>query len=232
VTIPNSQTTTARIKVEAVGNIFFDVSNTDFAITPPVPIQLARFTGRAISPANVLFEWLTLSEVNNYGFEIQQSSELQGTFETIPGSFVAGHGTTLEPQHYEFRHAHASPAQPFYRLKQIDLDGTVNFFDPIHVRVPTGVVEQPLPTAFMLAQNHPNPFNPVTTIRFTLPANASTRLEVFSILGERVALLLDEIKQAGYYQIPFDGGRLSSGVYLCKLTAGDRTAIMKMLLAK
>ncbi len=89
-----------------------------------------------------------------------------------------------------------------------------------------------LPSEVALHQNYPNPFNPVTIIGFTLPANTHVRLEVFNILGERVAILLDENREAGTHQVDFNASRLSSGVYVYRLTAGDRAMSRKMILTK
>jgi hypothetical protein len=197
-----------------------------------VPIQLARFTGRALSRNRVLLEWRTISEINNYGFEIQKATEESGPFATIAGSFVPGHGTTIEPHDYSWIDASASPALPYYRLKQIDLDGSVNYFDPIRVSMPTAVGEQSAPTEFALEQNYPNPFNPSTVIQFALPQNAMVTLDVFNAVGQRVATLVNERREAGYHQATFDGTDLASGVYVYKLHAGNFVATRKLLLVK
>ncbi len=75
------------------------------------------------------------------------------------------------------------------------------------------------PKSFALEQNYPNPFNPSTTIGFTLSSASAVRLEVFNVLGERVALPVDRDMAAGTYSIPFDASSLPSGVYFYKLSA-------------
>ncbi|MEK7250845.1 MAG: hypothetical protein AAB209_10545 [Bacteroidota bacterium] len=99
-----------------------------------VPVQLASFTGRTTGNNNALIERTTVSKINNYGFEIQKSSQQNGTFETRAGSFVPVNGTTLVPHHYEWSDANASSQQPCDRLKQMDLDETTHYFDPIQVK--------------------------------------------------------------------------------------------------
>lgn len=94
-----------------------------------------------------------------------------------------------------------------------------------------------LPSEFVLQQNYPNPFNPTTTIRFQLPVQAHVQLAVYNLLGQRIAVLLDEDRAAGVYSVQWDGkdtaGRpAASGVYLVRLAAGEQVKIKRMLLLK
>ena len=99
------------------------------------------------------------------------------------------------------------------------------------LRYPSGVEEiRGLPTSFVLNQNYPNPFNPSTQIKFALPAESHVKLEGFNVLGEQVTTLVDETKHVGYYAVPFNAGRLSSGLYLYRLATNQTSFIKKMLL--
>jgi len=89
-----------------------------------------------------------------------------------------------------------------------------------------------IPTAFVLQQNYPNPFNPSTTLEFSIPKSGRVVLEVFNILGQSVARLVDGERVAGTYRTTFDASNLSSGVYLYQLKAGDFVQARKMLLVK
>jgi hypothetical protein len=89
-----------------------------------------------------------------------------------------------------------------------------------------------LPEAFALSQNYPNPFNPATTIQFTVPKEARVRLEVFDILGRRVAILVDELRTAGEHAVAFDASRVGTGTYIYRLTAEGQTITRKMMLLK
>ena len=91
---------------------------------------------------------------------------------------------------------------------------------------------EPTPAAYMLAQNYPNPFNPTTTIHFSIAQQSPVSLEVFNTLGQRVATLVDEERPPGTYSERFDGTRLASGVYICRLKAGNFTAAQKMVLLR
>jgi hypothetical protein len=85
---------------------------------------------------------------------------------------------------------------------------------------------------FRLAQNFPNPFNPTTTIRFSVPGEAWTTLRVFDITGREVSRLLDTRMNAGEHEIAFDGARLSAGIYFYTLEVGGRALTQKMVLLK
>lgn len=89
-----------------------------------------------------------------------------------------------------------------------------------------------VPVNFYLSQNYPNPFNPITKIRYALPRDRWVRLEIYSILGKRVATLVDRKQRAGYEIVRWDGSSFSSGVYFCRIKAGDFVETKKMILLK
>lgn len=88
------------------------------------------------------------------------------------------------------------------------------------------------PEQFSLYQNYPNPFNPSTTIEFNLPKQGRVALKVFNILGEQVAMLKDEILDAGYHRVFFDARGLASGIYFYTLESGNLVSARKMVLMK
>jgi hypothetical protein len=96
----------------------------------------------------------------------------------------------------------------------------------------SSVREKQAPVVFSLAQNYPNPFNPSTVIRYALPHRSHVSLTVFNTLGQKVADLVDGEVEAGYYDVRFDGSRLSSGVYFYRLTAGQFVQTRSFVLVK
>jgi len=97
--------------------------------------------------------------------------------------------------------------------------------------------QQNLPEVFSLAQNYPNPFNPITTIKFNLTQNAHVTLTVYNILGQVIITLIDGQRPAGTHYITWDGknqqgNQVASGIYFCKIAAGDFVQIRKMILSR
>jgi hypothetical protein len=112
--------------------------------------------------------------------------------------------------------------------------GTLNAWGLTVTLGPATSVEgqETLPRRLSLEQNYPNPFNPSTTIAFVLPEAARVRLEVYDLLGRRVARLIDGTLPAGAHQRVFDASSLSSGIYLYRLSAGARLLTRRMMVLK
>jgi hypothetical protein len=97
----------------------------------------------------------------------------------------------------------------------------------------TGVKSNsPVPSSYSLSQNYPNPFNPSTQIRFTIPEKTNVKLEVYNLIGQKVADLVNSELSAGEYSITFNASGLSSGIYLYRLQAGNFSSVKKMILMK
>jgi len=92
--------------------------------------------------------------------------------------------------------------------------------------------EREVPVNFSLGQNFPNPFNPSTVIKYTLPEASHVTMEVFDMLGRQVAVLQDGVMKAGSHTVTFDAGTLASGIYLYRLNANNRTEVRQMVLVK
>jgi photosystem II stability/assembly factor-like uncharacterized protein len=196
-------------------------------------IELASFTATPGASSVVHIAWKTLSEINNYGFEVQRSGSSTDGFSTLAGGFVKGHGTTTIPQSYAFDDSSASTGSWFYRLKQIDLDGTAHYFDPVRVDIVTGTVAgRSAPPEFALLQNHPNPFNPSTTIRFDLAADRDVSLKIYNSLGQAVSELVSGHMPAGRYSIAWNASGYASGVYFYRLEAGKFVQTKKLIVLR
>jgi hypothetical protein len=207
-----------------------DPKTSVYATTGPLPIELATLTVRMTGPGAEL-KWSTVSETNNYGFEIQRKADGDADYTSIPGVFIPGHGTTLESHSYSYVDVSVPPGPVSYRLKQIDLDGKVTYHGPVEV-VNNSATNRTGDGRASLAQNYPNPFNPTTVIEFVLPKPDRVTLKVYNALGQEVATLVDGMKGAGIHTTKFDGSSLASGLYIYQLKTSDLTSTQKMLLVK
>ena len=190
-----------------------------------VPVELTSFTANA-NYGEVNLHWITATETNNQGFEVQRSNG--GEFEKI--AFIEGAGTTTESQIYTYSDKTVEVGTYSYRLKQVDFSGTFEYSDVVEVDVPA-------PVEFALDQNYPNPFNPSTKIAFRLAVDSKVTLKVFDILGQEVATLLNTNFVAGGHSVTFDASALNSGVYLYRLEStgvdgSNNIAVKKMILTK
>jgi hypothetical protein len=115
-----------------------------------------------------------------------------------------------------------------------DKSGTFNAWAGYITATPLGINHQSnqIPKTYSLAQNFPNPFNPTTLIKYGIPKQGLVTIVVYDILGKEVSTLINEVKQAGTYEINFNASNLTSGVYFYKITTNDFTDVKKMMLIK
>ena len=189
-----------------------------------LPVELTNFSA-SINSSNVELRWSTATELNNKGFEIER--KISNTWETI--GFVNGKGTTTDLTNYQFADELKSLNQTstvYYRLKQVDFDGTYSYSKEAAVNFNLIIND------FSLQQNYPNPFNPSTSINFSIPQNQQVTLKIYDILGNEVATLLNEAKQAGKYSVDFNASNLASGTYIYSLISGNYSQVRKMILIK
>ncbi len=186
-----------------------------------VPVEIVSFTA-SVNGNSVLINWSTATETNNRGFDVQRSSE--GT-DYISLGFVNGYGTTTQQHNYSFTDKNLNQGRYSYRLKQYDFDGSFHYSDVVKV-------DFNIPLKFVLEQNYPNPFNPNTTIKFSLPESGKVILILFNLLGEEVAVVLNEEKEAGYHQVELNASNLPSGVYFYQIKANYFVETKKMILLK
>jgi len=191
-----------------------------------IPVELVSFTAEVIENVVKLF-WLTASETNNFGFEIERSFDGE-VFSEI--GFVAGNGTTTTPQHYTFDDDKLKHGKLYYRLKQIDTDGSFDYSDVILVQVS-------FPEVFSLAQNYPNPFNSETKIHYELPADSQVKISIYNLRGQKLLTLFEGEQRAGRQDIIWngrsgEGAQVASGVYLVRMETSQFVLVRKMVLAR
>lgn len=194
----------------------------------PLPVELASFSA-TVSEGVVKLNWMTATELNNRAFEVERKTT--GDWSKI--GEVAGNGTTTSATSYTFEDKTLLNGKVSYRLKQIDLDGSFTYSNPVQVVINANAVEgEGSPTVYSLDQNYPNPFNPSTVIRFAIPVAGEVSLSVYNTLGQKVAQLLNSTMPAGYHQVEFNAKDLPSGLYMYEVKAGEFSSTKKMLLMK
>jgi hypothetical protein len=188
---------------------------------PPLPVELVSFTAK-VRNDNVLLNWNTATEVDNYGFDILRSSKTN-KWEKI--GFIEGYGNSNSPKYYSFEDENPFGGSKFrYKLKQIDTDGSFSYSSIVEVEI---ILDE-----YQLFQNYPNPFNPTTTIKFTMPEDGYVKLNVYNLLGEEVKTLINENKEAGIHRVNFNPRSLNSGVYIYNLEVNGFADIKKMIYIK
>ena len=197
-----------------------------FAPLSITPVEMGSFTSN-VSNNNVNLNWSTENEHNNSMFVIERKS-LTSDWSSV--GTVSGSGNSSTVRNYSFSDRNVTSGNYSYRLKQVDFNGNFKYYD-LSNEVIIGV-----PAVFNLAQNFPNPFNPSTTINYTLPVDSRVDLKVFDMSGKEVSSLVNTNQVAGYYTINFNAAGLSSGIYFYRLTANGNNVnysnTMRMILVK
>lgn len=213
-----------------------------------LPVELIYFEAHP-QEESILIKWGTATEIENFGFEVQRSTDLI-TFEVL--EFIFGHGTSFVTHHYEYVDSPLTSGTFYYRLKQIDTNGDFKITDTINATIVTSVFieDENKILNHNLSQNFPNPFNPSTTIQFTISnimlnlskyddatlqqaqSNNFVTLKIYDVLGNEVETLVNEAKSPGNYSVQFNGSSLSSGIYYYQLKSNNFTSTKKMILLK
>ena len=193
-------------------------------IEQPLSIELTSFTGNVGNKTDVTLNWITATETNNKGFDIERSVNTSDTWVKV--GYIEGKGTTTTLTSYRFNDLKLNTGKYNYRLKQIDYNGNFKYYDL------NEIIEIGIPNKYDISQNYPNPFNPATNIRYDLPKNGFVKLVVYDALGREIETLVNEKQSAGVYEVIFNASQYSSGVYFYKLTTDGFSETKKMLMIK
>jgi hypothetical protein len=200
-----------------------DSCTTTITFDPPVPIQISNFEGRAIN-SGVALMWDMATDENIERFNIYRKTGENGTNDLINPDDV------IQPETREYIDNDVRGGREYrYTLGVVRADGAEVLSQTISVRTKS--------FSLGLHQNHPNPFNPITTISFTLPRKMRVNLSIFNVEGKLVKTLLDAVQAEGFREISWDGksssgSAVSSGVYFYRLKAGREVLTRKMVLLR
>ncbi len=193
-----------------------------------LPVELVAFD-YTVKNSNIILNWNTKSETNNYGWEIEYrqlttDNGQQKNTEFRKVGFVAGSGTSTESKSYQFTFE-SQLANFEVRLKQLDSDGSVHYSKILKI--------ENRPNQFVVFNNYPNPFNPITQIVFNLPNDANVNITVFNLLGQEIAVLVNgNVKSGNNIKVPFNASGLTSGMYFYRVTANGKSITKSMTLMK
>ncbi|MGB8319161.1 MAG: T9SS type A sorting domain-containing protein, partial [Ignavibacteriaceae bacterium] len=185
-----------------------------------LPVELTNFVAHSVNNTIVL-NWETGTETNNRGFEIEKYENAK--WNKI--GFLKGKGTTSEISKYSFIDKNINQNFIKYRIKQIDLNGSYSYSNEVEIN-------KNYVSKYELRRNYPNPFNPVTTITYTLPQAGNVELKIYNSLGQKVAQLVNKQMQAGSYKVTWDAQNEPSGIYFYKITVNRFSQVNKMVLMK
>ncbi len=188
-----------------------------------VPVELSSFNAIALEE-NVMLSWITSTETNNMGFDIERR-EIKSNSSWQKLAFVNGNGTTTEKSSYSYIDKNPFDGKSYYRLKQIDFDGSSKIYNAVEVDFE--IVKE-----YSLSQNYPNPFNPSTEIIYTLAKSGNITLKVYNLLGSEVATLVNGFMESGKHSAKFNAKDFTSGVYFYTIKADNFTSTRKMMLMK
>ena len=177
----------------------------ELSIDSPLPVELTSFTAQT-KEDNILLKWITASETDNYGFEVERSVD-QGDFMKI--GFRPGHGNSNSPKEYAFTDNFVNGFLS-YRLKQINSNGSYTYSNIVKVEAVTV-------NDFAVYQNYPNPFNPITAIKYKTPIESKVKITITNSLGEQIETLLNEEQNPGIHEVIWDANRYASGIYVANL---------------
>jgi hypothetical protein len=195
-------------------------------ILPPSAPQNLTATGM---PGYSLLQW----NPNPEGYLAHYNVYRNFVLDTISATMIQ---SVLKPDTVYEDWQVAADSTYYYWLTAVDSAGLESGFSLPDSSVPLinslSAKDLNLPKEYALFQNYPNPFNPSTTIKYAMPKSSKVQIKIFNILGQQVALLTDNFKQAGYHQIKFNAENLSSGIYYYSITAGEFHKVRKMILLR
>ena len=194
----------------------------DFISSQPLPVELNSFTSTVINNT-VKLNWTTATEVNSSSFDVEKTTINKENWISL--SSIKASGNSNSPKNYSFVDRNIISGKYNYRLKMVDNDGTFKYSTAIEANISE-------PYKFALEQNFPNPFNPSTTISFTLPLISRVVLSIYNELGQKVAELFNGEKAAGSHSIEWNAGNFNSGIYFYELKTEKYSLTKKLILMK
>jgi YVTN family beta-propeller protein len=228
--VPITSSDDCRVMVTIYRNdepIGMGMSPETFTIGLPVSVTLTGFEA-AIEEGSAVLRWTTGLEVGTDGYHLLRSESEIGIYQRVTDEMISAYGG-VKGASYEYRDGTVQPNRRyFYKLEEVEINGPGTMHGPY---------ELVYKLTFSLEQNTPNPFNPTTTIRYSVASDTHVRLLIYDVAGRRVRTLVDGNKRPNMYKVVWDGTNdagqsVATGVYFYRITAGKFVQTKKMLLLK
>lgn len=204
-----------------------------------LPVTLSSFNAICLDNGRVKLNWVTATETGVLGYYILRS-ETDDIAQAQPISPLIEATNTSEERHYIYIDAETLPSSSYYYwLMSRDYNSEENFYGPLNIKT-DNYGDNPVPEIPELTQslgNFPNPFNPITNIRYSLAEPSNVKIVIYNTRGQMVRRLSRDHNEAGYYSLTFDGrdesgNELSSGLYFYRFDAGKVKSAHRMMLMK
>ncbi len=219
VTLPNTATSMARIKVEAIGNIFFDISNSNFSINAVTPVNWLDFTATLDKSNNANLVWRTASEQNNKGYAVEMSSD--GVNFVAVGE-IKGAGTVSTESKYTFIKTLESPDRYYFRIKQEDYNGKSEY---------SKTVSLSLKGSFD-AKFFPIPAKDELSLEIYTAISNSFRVDIVNAVGQTVLQLSNAQLDEGRHNLKLNTSSLNEGIYFYNIYSTDKILNGKIVIEK
>jgi subtilase family protein/MAM domain-containing protein meprin/A5/mu/flagellar hook capping protein FlgD len=202
-----------------------------------LPVTLTSFNAES-SEDGILLDWITESEIENLGFILQRKSESDIEWQIITdytfNEAMKGKGNSSSRSDYWHVDENVEIGNQYeYRIADVSYTGAITYLKTIEIEF----TDYFLPKNFVLKNAYPNPFNPFANIRYGLPKASEVNITIFDITGRKIKTLINSSQEAGWYDLNWNGtneqnNKVSSGMYLYKMTARNFNSVKKILLIR
>ncbi len=211
--------------IREFGEIAFGEPDVTPEANIPIPFEPERFSTVSVQEKDsVSLKWTGQGLYDSFRVQVSKDSMFNNILvdSTLKSSFITIYNFDSTNYYWRVSSSVNSISSSWTEPWKFKVDFTTGISNTKNV----------LPDEFQLSQNFPNPFNPATTINFSLPSTQLVKLQVYNILGQLVKTLVNKEMQPGYFKVDFNAANLSSGIYLYKMQAGNYSQVKKMLLIK
>ena len=200
-----------------------------------LPVELGKFEAE-VTGNDIVLNWVTESEIENLGFEIYSSSTENGNFNLLSSfktnPYLIGQGNSTIKHTYSYTVKDPENGTYWFKLADITMNDEKTFHEPISITINTKT-----PQGFQLDPNYPNPFNPTTKISYQVSKERFIDVTVYNLQGQIVSKLVSKKQSPGVYNIDWtaidiNGNKMSSGIYILRLSSGNDVKSRKIMLIR